>query len=715
MKPMKLVACALAVMSALVACTKDATGPADKNSITVQAGDGQFVTRNATLSEPLQVIVTDPTSKRPRSGVKVDWRITEGSGASLTQTSSTTDNKGIASTQLRVGDQLGTYRVEATTEKIVGSPARFSARAVDVPAITTIAPTATRAGDTVTINGSNFSPTADENIVTFGGFRARVTSATATQMRAVVPVCVPTRNVQVQAALGAVASNQINVSVTGNVLTVLQLARGEGRTISSAAEFACLRAQGGISNYSLLLMPQNFSQVTNSFTAIQLAGLTGTGVNAVRTTDESFARTFVEDWEFGLRRRESQLLRAAGGILRPQASSTLAACATAPQVGSRCDFEVINKDNQFEKVTAEVKAITTRAIVLQDIEAPATGSLTSADFQALGAVFDDPIYATDVATFGSPSDIDNNGKVLILLTPVVNELTDRGASGFIAGFFYGCDLLSKSSCSGSNRAEMFYALTADPGGQHSDARTRDAVMRALPPVLAHEFQHMINFARRGSTTDALWLSEGMAHHAEDVVGTVFENRGDTQNANTFKQQNYTRGNRYLRATNATSLIGEEEIGTLELRGAAWLFVKYLADRFGNDILQRITGSTQTGVANVVTQAGRPWSELLADWGIALYVDDAPEVAGVTVDPKYKFSSINLRQKLANANSAYPLQPTSYNFQDFVHRTTIEASAQTYVTVSAGTNSPSLSFTFGGAFGGNFSSSASPQITVFRLR
>ena len=37
-------------------------------------------------------------------------------------------------------------------------------------------------------------------------------------------------------------------------------------------------------------------------------------------------------------------------------------------------------------------------------------------------------------------------------------MTDRGASGFIAGFFYGCDLVGRSLCTGTNSAEIRITL-----------------------------------------------------------------------------------------------------------------------------------------------------------------------------------------------------------------------------------------------------------------
>lgn len=702
----------LAGMAALAACG-DGTGPAAGSvSVTARAGDAQFGTSGATLAEQLQVIVVDPSSKKVKSDVQVQWQIVEGSGAALTPTSSTTNSQGIASTSLRLGEQLGTYRVEATTEKISGSPASFTAKAVAVPVMTNVTPSSANAGDTVTIAGENFSTVAGDNIVTFGGFRGNVVSATATQLRALIPTCVPTRSVPVKVSLGAVAGNQLNINVSGTTATPLQMARGDTRVISEAAELACFRLPGGVSGLAFLLVPQNFSEVVGSLTGVQLAGLIP-GSISVFTLDKPFVRSTVEDLEWQLRLRERDLLRGPGAALRPQGSVTAAACP-APVLSGRCNFQVLNRENKFTTVTAEVKAISTQAIIYQDINAPTANGLTTPDFQSLGSVFDDPIYPTDVSTFGAPSDFDNNGKVIILLTPVVNAWTARGAAGFIAGFFYGCDLLRRASCNGSNEAEIFYVLTADPNAQFSDARSRDVVMRSLPPVLAHEFQHMINFGERGNSIDALWLSEGMAHHAEDIVGDAFAARGDAVNAAFFKQQNTTRADRYLRATESTSLLGDDEVGSLELRGGAWLFVKYLAGQYGNALLADLTRSTSTGVANVTARTGKAWRSLLSDWSVALWADDAPDLAGVTLRPELTFPDVNLRQRIAPSGN-YPLGVSTYNgFQDFVQTEILVASSQSYVLLRGGTMPQPLNLTFAGKHGGPFATGAAPQLTILRV-
>lgn len=291
------------------ACGKDSTGPGtNQYAIAVQAGDQQFGVKNSQLADPFQVVVTDPATKIPESGVTVTWQIVQGSGAVLTSTTSTTNSNGVASVRLQLGD-LGTYVVEASTAKLLGSPARFTAKAVNAPNIASVTPSVFKAGDTVTIAGANFSTTAEENIILFGGFRGKVVTATQTQLRVVVPLCVPERNgVLVQPLLGAVNGNQVTVTVTaGSTVSALQLARGEARLFTDPNELKCFAIPTN-ANVSLLFIPQNVSEIVGSLTTYELTGLTGNSTTITSVTPAHPTEDFASAWELQLRRRERDLL-----------------------------------------------------------------------------------------------------------------------------------------------------------------------------------------------------------------------------------------------------------------------------------------------------------------------------------------------------------------------------------------------------------------------
>src|SRR5690606_23646136 len=147
-------------------------------------------------------------------------------------------------------------------------------------------------------------------------------------------------------------------------------------------------------------------------------------------------------------------------------------------------------------------------------------------FATIAGTFDDLVWDVNIASFGEPSDIDENGRVIIFYTRAVNELTPSGADSYVGGFFYNRDLFPTSGANGgagSNEGEMFYMLVPDPNGEvNGNRRATDFVLERTYSVLAHEFQHLINDSRRLYVNKALvwedsWLNEGLSHIAEELA------------------------------------------------------------------------------------------------------------------------------------------------------------------------------------------------------
>ena len=709
---------ALLAVPAASACGNDGAGPSGPRvQVVVASGDRQYGAPGATLQEPLRVVVIDARPQAPVEEIRVAWRIVEGTGASLSAATSTSDEEGIASTTLRLGSQTGTVRVEARAESMIGEPAEFLAFAVQPPAIAEVSPSQAAAGETVTITGSGFSPDADQNAVLFGGLRGRVLAATPTSLTVQVPACVPTRALELRVNLGAVPSAPVSFRTVAAGGAALQLARGAARLFTDPADLACIRLPE-VAGQGYLLVPQNAAEAPGVPMPFELRLIADGGlVTSPDVSAQAPVRTDrASDWELRLRLRERELGRGApDALIRPEA----AAVAIQPQLGQSREFNVLTSDNETVQVTAEVVAMSQHAIMYQDVDAPANG-VTAADFEAFGRIFDDPIYPTDVEVFGSPSDVDGNDRIIILFTPRVNALTPASDESFIAGYFYGCDLVEESRCAQTNRAELFYSMVPDPDGRFSGRRTKTQVLRTVPGVLAHEFQHMISFASKNESLDVLWLSEGLAHSAENLVGNAFFARGDSANGFDFKIPNYVRANRYLAAVSNTSLLSAASPGTLELRGAAWLFVEHIAGHYGAaDLLGRLTRSARTGTMNVTVETGRPWRQLFSDFTVALWADGAPELQGVSIDPRLTFAGLDLRRDLARAQQGgtFPLRPPVRGYADFLASDQLPpASADYFIAQQSIPAPPALGIAFTGMFGGAFTGlNAAGQITILRIR
>ncbi|HEX8392199.1 MAG TPA: Ig-like domain-containing protein, partial [Longimicrobium sp.] len=115
--------------------------------------------------------------------------------------------------------------------------------------------------------------------------------------------------------------------------------------------------------------------------------------------------------------------------------------------------------------TGKVMSVGQHVVIVADTMNPANG-FTAAQYDSIALEFDTLVYPTDSTAFGTPADIDRNGRVVAFYTRAVNELTPPGSSSFVAGYFSARDLFSSAvgSCTLSNEGEMFYMLVPDPTG-----------------------------------------------------------------------------------------------------------------------------------------------------------------------------------------------------------------------------------------------------------
>jgi hypothetical protein len=333
-------------------------------------------------------------------------------------------------------------------------------------------------------------------------------------------------------------------------------------------------------------------------------------------------------------------------------------------------------------VGARVAAIGQTAYVLADTTNPA-GGFTDAEYQSFATTFDTLVNPVDVQNFGQPSDIDKNGKIIILFTKEVNKETPRGSNGVIAGFFYERDLFPTVSngdldgCATSNVSEMYYALVPDPNGVYSDKRSKADVLDFTTSTLAHEYQHLINAGRRLYVNDAptfedTWLNEGLSHIAEELLYYKATKLSPRLNldvnaviaANSDMFSEYQGGNigrfqEFLSMPASTSVYGGDD--ELQTRGATWDLLRYLADHRGSadsDTWFQLVNTTLHGQANLQKVFGSNYMTQIRNWATSVFTDD---VSGVTdnnfLEPSWNMRSIFPRlldENTGRALGKYPL-------------------------------------------------------------
>jgi hypothetical protein len=705
-------------------------------------GDDQLGAPGSEMPVRLEVRARILSTGRGEEGVTVRWDVAGGAGAEVRPALSVTDSAGSATTRLTLGESLGVYTVTASLPDRDAAPVEFRAEAIEAPELLAVPQETVGPGDTITVQGRNVSPQPERNVVTFSGIRGKVVSASPPELRVEVPPCLPEREVSVRLRLGSLVSSTASLHVEGEG-EVLDLAWGEDRVLDASSALACVRLPpDGDARY--LAVPLSTGLVAGAEYPFSLTGLTvdgqepspvpapsRAGVGGPLPDATAMGRAH-RRWELRVRELERRLVEGEGASRRvsegpgprpgvddsPAASArsqtASRAPAPAPSVGDERTFRVLNRDNEFDEVTARVQHVTESCLVYLDEDVP-PGGFTPGDIGTLATQFESAIHPTVTRLFGAESDLDGNGRVIILLTPAVNRLTPEGSDGWVGGFFFGLDLLEGRK--GSNEGEIFYAAVPDPTGRHGPMLSRSVILQTVPAILAHEFEHMVHFNQRillagAETQEALWLSEALAQMAEDLVGDLLRRQGEAVLARDYQMGNWKRARRFLQATGHTSLLASIPPGTLAERGAGWLFLRYLhGHALEEDFLRRITRSTRTGVDNVSAVTGRSWPDLVSSWAGSLFLDGV----GIPVRETLMIPEFDIRWTMSVFGGAYPLSPrpisssASSSFSG-----TLWSSAGDFFIIN-GSPPGGLALTLGGPDGQPPSLDAGFRLLLVRLR
>lgn len=265
---------ASALLLCLVACGENPTEPGlPPVSIVAASGDGQFGAVGQALPARLQVVVSTTSTGTPRKEVGVLWQVVEGDATFSGSPATLTDESGSSFASIRLGSVPGDVVIKASVTEQESATVNFTVFAVDRPALDALSVSEAAAGTAITLSGNNFSPTPDHNVVLFSGIRGRVTSASSTELEVLVPVCLPTRSVQVTAQLGAVKSEALALEVTGaSDATVLSV--GEVVDMADDSSFPCLRLSG-LGGASYLVQAMSASTIGGAQHDFEVTGLVG--------------------------------------------------------------------------------------------------------------------------------------------------------------------------------------------------------------------------------------------------------------------------------------------------------------------------------------------------------------------------------------------------------------------------------------------------------
>jgi hypothetical protein len=442
--------------------------------------------------------------------------------------------------------------------------------------------------------------------------------------------------------------------------------------------------------------------------------------------------------------RSTALRRASnvGPIALRSSNASASGTPQAPPLGSTRTFSVLSSNDprftSFKDVLARLVFAGDNVLLYTDTTGASNG-FTAAQLNDFGRLFDQLLYTMTVKAFGALSDIDQNGRVLVLLTPVINSLSpaaDCATVGYVAGFFLGYDISSKTS--NSNQGEIFYGVVPDPAGKFSCVHTVNAVGDGLPSVFMHELQHMINYSQhnlvRCCTQEEGWLDEGLSLIAEELGSTYYEQKfppptgrsKPTQlfpdSAALFIFDDITFSYEYLLSPDTTSLtLHSDTEGGRAWRGGDWLLMRWLGDQQGEDIFRRLEQNAAVGVPNIESLTGKSFQALFGDFSLALYTDSIIGVPRSAVPLVNRFTTRTLRQiyqslfigsgPSADVPRAFPLLPRTLTSKATI--ASLMPGTMGFYRVDTGAGA-TATITFSTTSGGRLPSSLHPQLSIFRL-
>ncbi len=729
-------ACTLVVNFAFAACARDGLLEGrDQYQLAVVSGDRQAARAGMPLGAPLVVRVTTRESGAAQPGIRVRFSVPDGGvgRATVNDGIAVTDADGIASariTPLRARDTVVVEARLATAPWVAAALTVFSGEALT---ITAVRPASVRAGDTVLVEVAG-AIGADARV----RFGSQLAAAIPTNggVRAVVPACLPAGAVAVALEVDGAATNALSLLVTGS-RAALALGPFEFTTIPASLLGSCISLAGRGNTY---LVSAQFASVPPDPEAVfawRLGADGGTATAAFvaaaagdpAALRRSGPRSLRDAFDASLRKMESSVADARGSSsmagmgaeatrgsrAAAQGGSSAGVQPPPPVVGSLREFSVVaaTDGSRFRRVVARVRYAGDRIVAYADTT---DNAFASDQLVALVRLMDRDLYPAAVRTFGAVPDVDGDGRLMVLFSPVVNALAraeDCVFRGYVKGFFYPPDQLERAT--GSNRAEIFHAFVPDPAGKYSCPHTEEEVVRALQPEFLHEMQHLISFNERvlvrGGQREETWLGEGLSHVAEELGARVFEARYPPPSGRTNAMQIFPDSagpfisplllNAYifLNTTLQHSLTAYVGAGSLEEHGASWLFARWLAAQRGDDVLRRLVQGGRTGIANLEAATGEPFTRLFGDFSLALFADSLPGIARAAVPARLRFGDRNVRQLMgreaAIAGFAQPFPITTFLLRPGgALRSSMRAGTMIYAILQTdpATNAVGLSFT-----------------------
>ena len=649
---------------------------------------------------------------------------------------------GCRATGLAEGNATVSATVARGADRVTAAAALEVGELVGAVRITGIEPAVLIEGQDATIHGTGFSAVASENRVTIGGLAARVSAAAETRLTLTVPraECLPPRQ-----TLLLVSNSSTTASRSAGITPPpedVDLPVGWFRY--TAAGTGCLHLPGSAAGGEYLIGVASTSELPSSLTPVSLSGTPGDpsvaatspaavarpgagtgsvssrariagGAGAPPPPGRLEALAPLQEWTTGRREAEARLRAGAKAELallgRPRAPAPQTRSPARMAPGERVTLWVApgGSCTPGTQVQAVVRFIGTHTVWLEDLANP-SGTFSDAEFEGLDTFYASRVEPVHDRYFGELSDVDLNGRILVLLTQEVNKVVGLG------GYVTPTDLYPTTQCATSNHAEIFYVSAPNLGGADGGGPTSTSVLAGYRNLLVHEITHLVQanaYVLGGSGEKTIWEIEGGATLAEQLVAYDLFGHGSGRNlghaqvhqteesrawywggwiadmASFFGWDGFGAGSGRVRgAPEECTWIGTEEDGNTgpcaggQVYGVPSMLLRFVMDRWGEEypggeaaLMRRLVNSPSAGFSSLEEVSGSGIEQILAEFYIALWGDGRPSSPGSAWD---WMASWDLHDIFSRFPDDYQLQPRNSSSQSLREDANIRGGSSLYV-------------------------------------
>jgi hypothetical protein len=313
-----------------------------------------------------------------------------------------------------------------------------------------------------------------------------------------------------------------------------------------------------------------------------------------------------EQWAAEIRQKQQRMQ------MRRELADRTADEHSSAKLAEQRGFHLFVKEHEFHdadsyhEVQAQLVAVGKHCIVYVDVD-DHPDQFPQDVVDEIVQTFDERVLPIARKKYGRHKDVDRNGKFTILLTHWLGQLCDGKVS--IGGFVRGGDFFTDVPAPFSNQCDMMYLNSSVRPGEH------------LQTLIAHEYTHAITFSEhsfgaylpgRMGEDEESWLSEAVAHLAENIAGTGWSNLDYRVSA-------------FLNAPERYRLVVPDyyRAGLWRChgsRGSTYLFLRWCVDRYGEGLLRELTQSSLGGVENLEAATQTPFADLFRGWSVAVCLD-----------------------------------------------------------------------------------------------